>query len=187
MNDNNLLNPTHAFAGNKPGDFDGDRINSMNIVPYQLSVIKLHELVAGQIIDKRRAAIDFERMGRALVLHNTALGEAILETGAYTVIMSTVTLTQAKEFEGNIYQAGGAPLNMGHMGLQQPLRAGGYMGPQQLQFAVFSDLTQPGVQISLHPQLLQQYAGGMGEGAAINLVLGLLLGESQDVGLGFGK
>lgn len=184
MNESYPTNANHSANG-----FDDGRKDQPNFVPYQLSVVKLHELVTGQILDKRRIAIDFERMGRALMLHNTPLGEAILETGTYTVVMSTATLAQAMEVESNVYQPQPAnPLNMGNLGLHpQHLRSGGYMGPHQLQFAVFSDLTQPGVQISLHPQLLPQYGGGMGEGSAINMVLGMLLGEHQNVGLGFGK
>jgi hypothetical protein len=173
--------PCNPLGAYKLGDHEGDRAQK-DIVPFQLTIIDLHELVTGSIADKRRLAIAPERMGRALMAYNRAIGEAILETKTYTVLMMTVTLDQAKEVENLVFQQPTLGMSMG----MPPGRAGGYIGAQQLQFAVFSDLTQPGVHISLHPYVCQGL-GGVGEGAMINIALGLLLGEDQNIGLGFGK
>lgn len=152
---------------------------------YKTQSVRLHELVYGLILDKRRAAVDPERLAKAVSRIDATLGASIQETKQYTVVMSSLTLEAAIEYEISMN-----PLHLKHnpdMGMGYMRPNGDYpLGVQAVRFAVFSDLTQPGLEIRLHPAFMQQNTG-YSEGAVIQLALGLILGDHGYKGIGFGR
>lgn len=159
--------------------------------PIESKKVRIADIVVGQIVDKRRVGIHPDRIEQALQGVFPELAAAIHETGEYVVVMSSITLEDAKILEAfhsgqtynsmQIMPAGGqlAQLNaFGHFGRMA-------LNGQPLSFTIFSGLGGEGLHIALNPTVFngQQHYG---ESAIINLALQLLEGDTNRP-IGFSK
>jgi hypothetical protein len=149
----------------------------------QTAKVAMHQLIGGQIIDKRAIAVSPERLGRAIATVNPVVADSIITKGEFTIMFGAVQLADVVDAERtmslNINESsyGGGRMMSG----MNP-----HMLSPQYSYVVFGDDLSNGVMLTVN-QCLMQHANSYGQGALINVVLSHMLKEEANIGLGFGN
>lgn len=145
--------------------------------PFTAKLVRLSDLVGGQIVDKRRLGLHPDRIVDALKADYLDLAGWIKESGEYMVVISAMPLTDAQQSETAYYATNGQPLSYA-----QPI--GGYMGHMSVNIGFFSGTAAEGLVVSLNPAMFQGIQQ-LGESGMVNVVLDVISGGQVNREIGF--